>query len=200
MNRKFWFSLLAVAAAACLPIATQAQIKPDRPARTTTDPEYKWQVYAGPSYTSINQVNQSRKGLVGAEVSGQRNFGKYLGLVADGAFYQTSVGPGNPGSPTVTEILAGPELHFVLFERWNLFGRALLGGAHTGGEHMRPDIAVAGGGGAGAEYQMTPRWSIRLSGDSITAAFTLTGANNQNALSSHSTRNSRASLGLAYRF
>ncbi|HEX2918959.1 MAG TPA: hypothetical protein VHN81_10580, partial [Edaphobacter sp.] len=93
---------------------------------------------------------------------------------------------------------AGPELHAPIFEKWNLFARALLGSEHTGGEHMRPDYSFAGGGGAGVEYQLSQHLGLRLSGDAIAASFTVRDA--PAGASPHMTRNSRASLGVTYRF
>lgn len=198
MKRKLILSLLAAIPAVLLPLAASAQIAPDKPARPVNEPQYKWRAYAGVSYTSINQVNQSRYGLIGPNIAVTRDWGRYFGVTVDGAWYSTAVSTGNPGNPSVYMILAGPEVHGPLFEKWNFFGHALFGGEHTGGEGMRPDVSFAGGGGGGVEYQMTPHLSLRLSGDAIAASFTV--ANAPAGASPHMTRNSRGNFGIAYRF
>lgn len=200
MNRKSVLSSLAVIAALMLPLAAAAQIAPDKPVRTTDEPVYKWRAYAGLGYTSLNQVNNSRYGLMGVTVAGTRDFGRFFGITAQGSYFKWATSTGNPGSPNVSQVLAGPELHFQLLDRWTAFGHVLLGGEHSGGEDQRPDISFAGGGGGGLAYQMSPRVSIRLWGDGIAQSFTVRGATAQNAYSTHMTHNSQASIGLAYSF
>jgi len=97
-------------------------------------------------------------------------------------------------------VLFGPEVHGPLFERWNIFARALIGGIHTGGENMSPKVSFAGGGGAGLEYQVNSRWALRAYGDDIASAFSV--RNNSPALgySPHTRRNSRAGIGIVYSF
>src|SRR5436305_2872281 len=109
-----------------MPLAAIAQVAPDRAPRPAPDVSYKYLVYAGVAYTSLNQVNQSRYGLIGGDVEISREFGRFFALTADGAFYSTSVGSGNPGKPTVDQVLFGPEVHGTLFDRWTVFARALL--------------------------------------------------------------------------
>jgi hypothetical protein len=200
LKSKWLVSVLALVAAALLPIAAAAQVAPDRAPRAEADRTYKYLFYAGAGYTSLNQVNQSRYGLIGADLEVSRELGRFFAITADGAFYSTSVGSGNPGKPTVDQVLFGPEVHGVVFDRWSVFLRALIGGEHSGGEHQTPNISFAGGAGGGVEYALTPRIVLRLSGDDIASAFS--PINNTSALgySAHTTRNSRASLGIGYRF
>ena len=182
-----------------MPLAATSQIAPDRaPRPEPTGPTYHYQVYAGFSYTSLNQVNQSRYGLMGANIDVTRDFGRYFGITADGAFYNHSAGSGNPGSPSVDMVLFGPELHAALFGRTSVFVHALLGGEHTGGEGETPKISFAGGAGIGLDYALKSRWSLRISGDDIASAFSVT--NNTTGNSPHMRRNSRAGIGVAYRF
>lgn len=183
-----------------MPLGAVAQVAKDRAPRPASDVDYKYLFYAGVGYTSLNQVNQSRYGLIGADFEVSREFGRYFAITADGAFYSQSVGSGNPGTPQVDQVLFGPELHGNIFDRWSVFARALIGGEHSGGEGQTPNISFAGGGGAGIEYAVSPRWVIRLSGDDIAAAFSVRNNTPALALSPHTTRNARASLGIGYRF
>jgi hypothetical protein len=196
--RKWLLSILAVPAA-LLPLAAAAQVAPEKPARPVLD-EPKYQVYAGFSYTSLNQVNQSRYGLIGANVELSRNFGRWFAVVGDGAYFPSSYASGNPGTPKVSMFLGGVELHAPVFENWNIFGRVLIGGEHTGGENMTPDVSFAGGPGFGVEHTMGRRWAIRASGDDIASAFSLTNNSPQLGNSPHRRWNARAGLGLVYRF
>jgi hypothetical protein len=196
--RKWLVSILAVPAA-LMPLAAAAQVAPDRPARPITD-EPKNVVYAGFSYTSLNQVNQSRYGLIGGNVEYSRNFGRWFAVVGDGAFFPTSYSSGNPGDPKVYMVLGGLEVHAPVFENWNLFARGLMGGEHTGGEDMTPDISFAGGPGVGIEHTIGRHWGFRASGDYIGAAFSVRGNSPEQGNSPHRRWNARAGIGIEYRF
>ena len=201
MKRKWLLSILAVVPAALMPLAAAGQIAPDRGARPEpTEPTYKYQVYAGAGYTSLNQVNQSRYGLIGTNIAVTRNFGRYFGVTADGAFYNTSVGSGNPGKPVVDLVLFGPEFHAPLYGHINIFARVLLGGAHSGGESQTPNISFAGGAGMGLEYGLSKHFALRASGDSIASAFSPINNSPLLGYSPHTRSNARASFGVAYRF
>jgi hypothetical protein len=201
LKRKWLVSILAVVPAALMPLAATGQIAPDRGTRPDRpEPTYKYQVYAGFGYTSLNQVNQSRYGLEGVNIAVTRNWGRFFGLTADGGFYSHSVASGNPGKPSVDMVLFGPELHAPLYDRLNIFARALLGGEHTGGESQTPKVSFAGGAGVGLEYVLTQRFVLRLSGDDIASSFSVTGNSPALGNSPHLRRNSRASFGVAYRF
>jgi hypothetical protein len=195
------FLILAGVSAAWMPLAASAQIAPDRGARPErTEPSYKYEVYAGFGYTSLNQVNQSRYGLEGVEISATRDFGRFFGVEANGGFYPRSVASGNPGNPSVSMILGGPVLHANIYGKVNGFFRVLLGGEHTGGEGETPSVSFAGGLGGGLEYQWSPRIVIRVSGDDIASSFSVTNNTPQLGYSPHERWNSRASVGVAYRF
>jgi hypothetical protein len=196
--RKWLVSILAVPAA-LLPLAAAAQVAPDRPARPVSDMP-KYQVYGGFSYTSLNQVNQSRYGLIGGNVEFSRNFGRWFAVVGDGAYYPGSYASGNPGNPKVSMFLGGVEAHAPVFENWNLFARGLMGGEHTGGEDMTPDVSFAGGPGFGVEHTIGPHWGVRASGDYILSAFSVTGNSPQEGNSPHRRGNARAGIGVIYRF
>ncbi len=209
LKRNLLISILALVPATLLSLAVSCQAAPVREKVRTeqADISYKYEVYAGYGYTGLNQVNQSRYGLQGVNLSLTRNFGKYFGVVADGAFYKypLSIGDssntgGNPGSPVVDEVFLGPELHGNLYGRVDGFFHALLGGAHTGGESMTPNISFAGGAGGGLDYRLSRRLSIRASGDEIAASFSVTGNTPALGYSPHMTKNARATVGLVYKF
>jgi len=202
----FLFSILAGISAAFLPLAATSQASSSTGSNASDQPEksYKYEVYAGYAYTSLNQVNQSRYGLQGANLSVTRDFGRYFGLTAEGDFYNKSFGSpeviGSTIEPTVTSVLFGPVLHANLYGRFGGFVHGLLGGEHTGGESQTPNISFAGGFGGGMEYSLTNRFSLRTSGDIIGASFSLTGNSTQLGYSPHRTWDSRASIGVVYHF
>jgi hypothetical protein len=205
LKRTFSLSILAVVSAALMPLAATSQLVPvNKPVSADkAAPSYKYAVYAGYAYTSINQVNQSRYGLQGGRVAVTRNFGKYFGVFADGAQYRyalNSAKPGNPGTPTVTAVLFGPEFHANLYGRFDGMFHILLGGEHTGGEGMTPKVSFAGGVGGGLEYRLSPRLSLRAAGDEIAASFSLNGNTPALAYSPHMTKNASATFGVVYRF
>ncbi len=206
MKRKLLLSILAVVPAAFMPLAATSQMIHSRgvaPAEKA-QPSPKYEVFAGYGYTSLNQVNQSRYGLEGVNVSVTRDWGRFFGITADGAFYQHSLESGNPGSPSVDSILLGPVVHANLYGHLDGFFRVLLGGAHTGGESATPDISFAGGVGAGMDYKLSRHFSLRASGDDIESSFAANtntsscgvGAN----CSPHKHGNSRAAFGVVYKF
>ena len=206
MKRKLLLSILAVVPAMFMPLAATSQIAPDRPARTEqAEPSYKYEVFAGYGYTSLNQVNQSRIGLQGVNISVTRDWGKYFGVTADGGYYAYAYGGTNPGDPKVETVLFGPALHANLFRNLDGFFHVLLGGEHTGGEkYTHPKVSFAGGVGVGMDYKLSHRISLRVSGDDIASSF---ASNTSNILcnegdecSAHRRNNARAAFGLVYKF
>jgi hypothetical protein len=192
--------MLAVVPAALLSLSAAAQVEPPSgsvPA-DRVEPTYKWEVFAGPSYTSLNQVNQSRYGLIGGMASVNRNWGKYFAVTADGAYYVHPVGSGDPGNPKVEMVLAGPVIHAELYGPISGFVHALLGGVHTAGESETPNISFAGGFGGGAEYRLSPRLAIRASGEDVFSSFVQDPGHL--GYSPHLRGNARASVGVVYRF
>jgi hypothetical protein len=201
LKRKWLISTLALIPAALIQLAAAGQVAPDHaPRPERPEDNYKYQVYAGFGYTSLNQVNQSRYGLIGVNVAVSRNFGRYFAVTADGAYYPQSVATGNPGKPSVDMILLGPELHAPLIGKVNGFFRGLLGGEHSGGEGQTPSISFAGGLGGGMEYVLSPHLVLRVSGDNILSSFTVINSTPQQGNSPHMRGNARASIGVAYRF
>jgi hypothetical protein len=201
LKRKWLLSILALVPAALMPLAASGQVAPDRgPRPDTGEPQFKYQAFAGFAYTNLNQVNQSRYGLIGVDLEISRNFGRYFALTADGAYFPSSYRSGNPGNPKVAMLLGGPELHAPLYGKVSGYFRGLLGGEHTGGESMTPRVSFAGGLGGGLDYAMSPRLSLRLGGDDILSSFSVRNNSQQGSFSPHRRANARATIGVAYRF
>lgn len=198
MKSKRLLSFLAVASAIVLPFSAAAQVAPERAPKDLTGPDYKYDVYVGYGYTSLNQINQSRSGLQGVSASVMRHLGDHFGVKVDGGHYAWSVTSSNPGNPTVDLFLAGPVAHANLFEKWSAYAEVLLGGAHTGGVSIQPKVSFAGGFGMGVDYNKNARWSIRAFGDDIESSFTL--APFQPGDSPHKRWNARAGIGVVYHF
>jgi hypothetical protein len=203
LKRTLLFVLLAALAAALAPITAAGQVNPEAAPSPQQAPAYKYDVYAGFAYTSLNQVNLSRYGLIGGKVSLTRDWGKYFGLMGAVDYYRTPISsrlPGNPGDPSVYSFLIGPEIHAVVYEKLSGILFAELGGEHTGGESMTPTISFAGGFGGGMSYRLTDRIAIRATGDRLAGSFSLSGNTPQLGYSTHRTWNPRATIGMVYRF
>ncbi len=206
LKRMFLFSILAMVPAALLPLAATCQVSQTGGSNTSDlgEKTFKYEVYAGYAYTSLNQVNQSRYGLSGVNVSLTRNWGRYFGLTAEGDYYRFPFGSpevvGSTAKPSVESVFFGPVIHAQIYGHFSGFVHGLLGGEHTAGEHQTPNISFAGGPGGGMEYSVSPRLSIRASGDFIGASFSLTGNSPELANSPHRSWDSRASIGAVYHF
>lgn len=200
MNSKILLSI-AAAAAALMPLVAAAQVAPEK--RPTVDkggPSYNYEAYVGFAYTSLNQLNQSRYGLMGGDAALTRDFGRHFGITANGAYYRVATGSGNPGNPSVWSLAAGPEFRATLYGNMDGFLHVLVGAEHTGGEGMTPNVSASGGFGGGLLYNLSQRWGVRASGDRMYDSFSL--ANNTPALaySPHTHYNARATVGVVYRF
>lgn len=206
MKRTFLFSILAMVPAALLPLAATCQIPhvPRAQSSDETPTVYKYEVYAGYAYTSLNQVNESRYGLSGVSVSVTRNWGRYFGVTAEGDYFRYPLSTPEIANstivPSVESVLMGPEVHANIYGKFDGFVHGLLGGEHTAGTSQTPNISFAGGFGGGVSYSLNPRISIRASGDIIGASFTLVGNSSELGYSPHRSWDSRASLGVAYHF
>jgi hypothetical protein len=200
--------------AALMPLAATSQLIHDREAAPAEKaaPTQKYEVFAGYGYTSLNQVNQSRYGLQGPNVSVTRDWGRFFGITADGAFYRYPLAkPAIQNStltPSMDAVLIGPVLHANLFRHYDAFFHVLLGGEHIGGVNAYPDISFAGGVGVGIDYKLSSRFALRASGDDIASSFVApvypAGSGNvcttTSNCSPHERRSSRASFGLVYKF
>jgi hypothetical protein len=200
LKSKFLFSILAVVPAVLMPLAAAGQVAPERPVSERVAPSYKYQAFAGFAYTSLNQVNQSRYGLMGVKLALTRDFAKHFGITANGDYYRIATASGNPGTPSVISVVAGPEVHATLYGNVDGFAHVLLGGEHTGGEGMTPNISFAGGVGGGLLYNLSPRLAIRASGDRMADSFSLSNNTPGLAYSPHMHWNARAAFGVVYRF
>ena len=200
LKRTLLLLISAVIAAAPVCQAAAGKIAPERKPAVEGEPNYKYEIFAGFGYTGLNQLNNSRSGLMGVNLSVTRDWGKYFGITADGAYYKYAIKTGNPGSPVVESVLLGPVIHAPLYERTGMFVHALLGGEHTGGESMTPNISFAGGIGGGLEYRLSKHLAVRASGDYIAASFSVSGNSSRLGYSPHRTWNPRAAFGVVYKF
>jgi len=215
LKRKLFFSILAIVAASFMPLAATSQLIHARHSEAPAEKPvaaHKYEVFAGYGYTSMNQVNQSRYGLQGVNVSVTRDWGRFFGITADGAFYRyplsTPAITNSTLTPTLDAVLLGPVLHANLFRRYDAFFRVLLGGEHIGGVNAYPDLSFAGGVGVGLDYKLTSHFSLRASGDDIASSFVApvypAGSGNActttSGCSPHMRRSSRASFGVVYKF
>jgi hypothetical protein len=208
LKRMLLRTLLAVVPAVLLPLSATSQAAPSEgsgPAQQA-QPSLKYEAYAGFGYSSLNQVNQSRYGLYGVDLSVTRELGKYFGMSAMGNYYKPPVShgsagvAGNPGDPSIYELLLGPEVHANIYGKFSGFFHGGMGIEHTGGEHMSPDLSFAGGFGGGMSYDINPRFAIRASGDRLGASFSLINNTPQLAYSPHRTWNSSGTIGVVFRF
>ncbi len=183
-----------------------------------TAPSYRYEAYAGFGYTSLNQVNQSRFGLYGVNLALTREWGRYFGLSGKINYYKPplaltnsttttvvggttlTVNNGNPGDPSVYEVLVFPELHANLYGPVSGFFHGGMGVEHTGGEGETPSLSFAGGLGGGLTWNLNSRFAIRAFGDRIGAAFSLRDNTSELSNSPHRTWNSSGTIGLVFRF
>lgn len=183
-----------------MPLAVSAQVAPERPSGPGGPPSYKYEAFAMAAYTSLNQVNLSRYGLIGGKFGATRDFGRHFGITGIADYYKPATGSGNPGDPSVYDVLAGPEFRANLYGNFDGFIHGLMGVEHTGGEGMKPNLSFAGGFGGGMLYNLNQRWAVRASGDRIGASFSLSNNTPQLAYSPHLHWNARGELGIVFRF
>jgi hypothetical protein len=213
LNRKLLLTILAAVPAFLMPLAASGKSArtSDSAAAEQEEITYKYEAFAGYGYTSLNQVNQSRFGLQGLNLSITRDWGKYFGIAADGAAYTSPIAAGNPCPPAansatqptncsaeVDAVLLGPVFHGTLFRQTSAFFHVLLGGEHTGGYSQTPSVSFAGGFGGGLEYKLRPHIALRASGDDIGSSFSVT--NPVPGDSPHLRMNARAAVGIVYKF
>jgi hypothetical protein len=203
-------SVLAALAAAFMPITAASQIAPDKPPRTAPEAPYtKYELFAGMGYTSLDNVNQSRNGQIGVNLSVTRDWGKYFGITADGSVYKFTYDASNPGNPTVTLVLLGPVVHAHLGGKADIFFHVLMGGEHISGTPSNPagtyasqNMTFASGYGGGFDYKLNGRYYVRAWGDNIitSIAANLPASCAGQGCSSHMNSSSRASIGVVYKF
>ena len=207
MKSTLLFLSVVAIAGALVPLAAAGQVVPETspgPARRGA-PTDKYEAFAAYSYTAINQVNQSERGLQGIEVSFTRDWGRFFGLTAQGNYYKFSAGTGtngipNPGNPSVYSVFVGPQLNVPIISSLNGLLYGLLGTEHTGGENMSPDTSFSGGIGGGITYNLSPRWGLRVTGQKVGGAFSVRDNTPSLGLSPHVTWNSSLAVGAVFRF
>jgi len=199
-------TMLAVISAVILSVPASAQVDSDRkkPSADSADVDYKWEAFVGFAYTSLNQVNQSRYGLVGLKAGVTRDFGRYFGLTAEGSYYKFPISSNpsnpNPGDPRLYSGLAGPAVHADITGKFSGFLHGLIGIEHSGGESQIPATSFAGGFGGGMEYKVNNRFSLRATGDDIGASFSPINNSKELGYSAHRTWNPQASFSVVYHF
>ena len=203
MKRTFLLSILAVVSAALIPLPAASQANPEAAPSSEQGATYKYDVYGGFAYTSLNQVNGSRYGLIGGKVALTRDWGKYFCLSGAIDYYKPplkSTSNPNPGDPSVYSLMVAPGVHAQIFRKLSglVFGE--MGEEHTGGEGMNPDTSFAGGFGGGVTYDLTHRFAVRAMGDRVAGSFSVINNTPELAYSAHRTWNPRASFGVVFRF
>ena len=202
MKRTLLFLLAAVVPALLMSHGAMAQVNPEAaPSQAQAAPKYE--VFVGVAYSRLRQVPVSYSGLLGGKASVSRDFGKYFQLMGSGDYYSLGTGHSdipNKGNPTIYTFLVGPALHAELFGNLSgvVFGE--IGGEHTGGESITPNISFAGGFGGGLNYNLNRKFAVQLTGDRVAASFSLPNNNPVLANSTSRTWNARGTFGLVYRF
>jgi hypothetical protein len=220
LKRTLFRVLLAGIPVLLMPLCARSQAAPSEgkgPADQSAS-GYRYEAYAGFGYTSLNQVNQSRYGLIGVNLALTRDWGRFFGLSGKVNYYKpplefgnststtilngtsVTVPNGNPGDPSIYEVLVFPEIHANLYGPVGGFFHGGMGVEHTGGESETPNLSFAGGLGGGLTYDLTPHFAIRAFGDRIGAAFSVRNNSTELGNSPHRTWNSSGTIGLVYRF
>jgi hypothetical protein len=202
LKRTLFFLLAAAIPALMMSQGATAQVNPEA-APTQAQAAPKYEVFVGVAYSRLRQVPVSYSGLVGGKASVSRDFGKYFQLMGSGDYYSLGTGHSdipNKGNPTIYTFLVGPALHAELFGNLSgvVFGE--IGGEHTGGESVTPNISFAGGFGGGLTYNLNRKFAVQLTGDRVAASFSLPNNNPVLANSTSRTWNARGTFGLVYRF
>jgi hypothetical protein len=203
LKRMFLLLFLAAVPATFMPVSALAQVNPEAAAGPAQAAPYKYEVYGGLAYSRLRQVPVSFSGLLGGKVSVARDFGRYFQLMGSGDYYKIGTGHAglpNPGNPSMYTFLVGPALHATLYGNLSGLVFAQVGGEHTGGEHMTPNISFAGGFGGGLAYSLSPRLAVQLTGDRVAASFSLPNNTPQLGNSTNRTWNARGTIGVVYRF
>jgi hypothetical protein len=192
-------TLVLTVLAALLPIAASAQVEAPPPAAAGP----KYEIYVGGAYSRLRQVPNSYSGLVGGKATLGRNWGKYFQLFASGDYYKLGTGHSDipdKGSPSIYTFMVGPAVHATLYGNLSGLFFGELGGEHTGGESITPNISFAGGFGGGLKYSLSHRWAVQLTADRVGASFSLPNNTPELAYSTHRTWNARYSGGVVYHF
>ncbi|HEV2132884.1 MAG TPA: hypothetical protein VGR47_01350 [Terracidiphilus sp.] len=202
MKRSFLLTIVAATVAGLLAPAARAQVTstPENTPPPAAASPLRYEVTAGFGYSTLNQVNQSRYGLQGIEASAARYWGRHFAMVVLGDQYKWATSQGNPGKPSIFSLLVGPQFRMDIVGPVDGFFRGTMGAEHTGGENETPDFSFAGGIGGGLDIGLNRRLAVRISGDRIGASFSFTNNLPPSTNSPHLTWNTRAAVGVVYRF
>ena len=199
MKGKFLLSLAGVLLPAAIMVQPgAAQVaKPTQSAPTVDFSRYE--AYAAFAYSGADQVT-STSALLGVNAGVQVKLKRWFGANADFGDYFAQASSRGLQKPTVTSLMAGPEF-YIPADNITGFIHVLFGGEHTGNVDEKPDIAFAYAVGGGFEYAFSKRWSARIAGDDIRAAFVQQQASLGNVgYTPHTHNNPRATIGVSYRF
>jgi len=206
LKRTFLFTILALVPATLMPMMATSQVAKAKRSADADQGEtnYKWEGYGGFAYTSTNNINTSRSGLIGGKIGLTRDWGRFFGVTGEGAFYTKSLSSpaieNSTQKPQETSVLFGPVVHATLYGPVSGFVDVLLGGEHIGGTSQTPNISFAGGAGGGMEWKLSRHLAARVYGDDIASSFSLINNTTQLANSPHKTWSSRAGIGIVYKF
>ncbi len=195
LKRRIVLTVLA----ALLPVAASAQVEAPPPAASAP----KYEVYLGGAYSRVRQVPNTYSGLVGGKATVGRDWGKYFQLFASGDYYKLGTGHSeiiNKGNPSIYTFMVGPAIHAPLYGNLSGLFFGEVGGEHTGGESITPNISFAGGFGGGLNYSLNSRWGLQLAADRVAASFSLPNNTPALAYSTHRTWNARFTGGVVFRF
>jgi len=188
---KFLLSVLGL----LMPLSIAAQVA--KPAQSAASADFsRYEVYGAFAYTGVNQVTTASS-LLGINVGVQAKLKRWFGANADFGDYFAQGSSNGIEKPTVTSLMAGPEF-YIPADNITGFIHVLFGGEHTANVGEKPDIAFAYSIGGGFEYALSPKWSARVAGDAVRAAFVQDPTNL--GYSPHWHTNPRATIGVAYRF
>ena len=176
MKRKLLLSVLAVVPAIFMPLAATSQLHPRSSGATPEklSTSYKYEIFAGYGYTSLNQVNKSETDCRVSDLSVTRDWGKFFGLTADGGYYKYPYDACHPKALATLHWMSCCSGRCFIpasseHVRW-FFSRAAWR-EHIGGVNAIPKISFAGGTGGGLDYRLNPHLVLRPSGDDIASSF-----------------------------
>jgi opacity protein-like surface antigen len=148
-----------------------------------------WEIFAGYSFTRISTGGGDITLLDGTKIPLQQNFNGFetsvgenvngwLGGIADiGAGWENPTIEGVRFNPSIYPFLFGPQFMWRKFDKFTLFARPMLGGAHarltyaSGGKPVYSQTAWAYSFGGGADVQLSDSIAVRVDSDYIRSHF-----------------------------
>ena len=151
-----------------MPLAAAGQIAPERPPADRTAPSFKYEAYALAGYTSLNQVNQSRYGLIGGKFGVTRDCGRHFGVTAMGDYYKPPAGTRQPRRSVSVRRAGGPGVSRQPLRQLRRHdSRHARRGTYGRRRHDAQHLSFAGGFGGGMLYNLSQHLALRASGDRI---------------------------------